>query len=75
VHALAMHLAEPDTSVMILVDRGGRNRHWTVVKKVTETSLILFGADDMSRASLASGTRDRSRLRARDVYLLGCEPR
>jgi hypothetical protein len=74
VAAIARHLAQPNTAVLITVDGAPRYAHWTVVKKVAEVSLILFDSDGLSRLSLDHTTRATIRLRPRDVYLLRCEP-
>jgi hypothetical protein len=68
VRSIARHLAVPNTSAMIVLDGGPRYLHWSVVKKVTAASLVLFDADGMSRVSIA-----KVRLLPRDVYLLKCE--
>jgi hypothetical protein len=73
VRSIAGHLAEPNTSALVVVDGGLPYLHWTVVRKVTAASLVLFDADGMCRVSLAHATRDKVRLLPRDVYLLRCE--
>jgi hypothetical protein len=52
VRPIVNHLAEPNTSALVVLDRGARYWHWTTMKKVTATSLILFDSDGMSRVLL-----------------------
>jgi hypothetical protein len=73
VRSIARHLAEPNTSAIVVLDGGERYWHWSVVKKVTTASLILFDADGMKRVSFAHAARGRIHLQPRDVYLLRCE--
>jgi hypothetical protein len=73
VRSLAMHLAEPNTSAILVLDGCERYVHWSVVKRVTAYSLMLFDADGMKRVPLDSGARGGVRLPPREVYLLTCE--
>ena len=74
VRSIARHLAKPNTSAIVGLDGGAHYLHWTVVRKITAASLVLFDADGMSRVSLARAARDKVRLLPRDVFLLRYEP-
>jgi hypothetical protein len=72
---LARHLTAPHTSAIVALT--GDYSHWTVVRAVTPSSLVLFDSDDMRRIARGAQSRQASvptRPHARDLYLLWCEP-
>ena len=73
VRSIAKHLSEANTSAIIVVDGDPPDLHWTVVKKVTAASLILFDGDGIGRVSLARRKLQSVCLLPCDVYLIMCK--